>query len=180
MAQNKKINFENYLIFFLSLFFNAFLSSIFPLKLIYFAPFLTILFYKNSFLNILWLSVICGLITDSFSSSTFGIYSLNYLIASFFLYREKRFFNDSIINTSIFTSIYAAIFSLFNPLLFFIFDKKVILSIKWLITDIILMPIIDGIYAFLFFALPLYFIAYIKKVDFKKLWITYKKMIFQK
>ena len=181
MAQSKKkINYQLIYAFSIALFSSIFLNCFINVKFIYFAPFLLLAFYKKSFISVLWLSGLCGLICDFFSSNALGIFALNYLLASLFLFRERRFFNDKPINLSIFTTIYAFIFSLFNPILFFMFDKNLNLSIKWVATDLLIMPLLDGIYAFLFFAVPLLLIEQIKKINFKNLWTTYKKIIFQK
>ena len=175
-----KITLRLYFAFITGLVFAVFSSSLTGLKLVHFAPFLILLFYQKDFISSLWISALCGLIVDIFSSNSFGLFALCYTTGSFFLYKEKRFFNDKAISLSVFTSIYSLIFSLFTPLLFFIFDKKINLSIKWLLTDVIIMPLFDGLYAFMFFALPILLIKQVKKINFKTLWITYKKIIFQK
>lgn len=180
MAQKK----ENFLktkvliLIFLSIFSMIFFSSFASIKFVYFAPILIYLFFRMSFISILWMSSFLGLIQDLFSSSFFGINALCYLITSIILYREKRFFNDKPINLSIFAIIFSIIFSIFSPILFFIFDKKINLSIKWLATDLIIYPILDGIYAFTFFAITILLFEKISSLGLKNLWSKYKKIIF--
>ena len=168
----------------LSLFFISTLSMLIFLtfsniKLVYFALFIIFLFYHLSFISILWIAMLLGFFQDLLSSSFFGINACLYLISVMVLFKEKKYFNDKPISLSIFTAIFSLIFSLFSPILFFIFDKKINLSIKWIITDIIVYPILDGIYAFVFFAMPILFFEYVRKIGYKSLWMNFK-MIFQR
>ncbi|MBN2479298.1 MAG: hypothetical protein JXA94_03640 [Parachlamydiales bacterium] len=182
MAQSKtKIDFEIIFSFMIACMTAIFISAISKsLTLIYFAPFIILFFYRSSLIFSLWVSLLAGFFIDLFSSSHFGIYSLNYTICSVFLYNERRFFKETQINLILFTYVYSLIFSIINPILFFIFDKKIILSIKWVATDILFMPLIDGLYAYLFFALPVFLINKLKRVNYRILWKIYKKKIFQK
>ncbi|NGX34932.1 MAG: hypothetical protein K1060chlam1_01294 [Candidatus Anoxychlamydiales bacterium] len=179
MAQKKESFIKTKIIF---LFFTSFFSMIFfsNIKFIYFAPLLIFLFYNISFASILWIACLVGFIQDLFSEAFFGINAILYLLSSIILYRGKKYFNDKPINLSIFTWIFSIIFSVLSPILFFIFDKKINLSITWLITDVILYPAIDGIYAFLFFAMPILFFEYLKKTGYKNLWIGLKTKIFRR
>ncbi len=182
MAQKKELFIKSkmFLLFFISIFSMIFFSSFIDIKFIYFAPLIIFSFYRFSFIIVLWISVLLGLIQDLFSSSFFGLNALCYLLSSMILYREKRFFNEKSINLSIFTTVFSLIFSIFNPLLFFIFDKKINLSIKWVAADLVIFPALDGIYAFIFFAVPLLIFEKIEKNGFKNLWMKYKKMIFHR
>ncbi len=180
MAQTKnKLKYQIYLSFFLALFCLLFFPAFFFLKLIYFAPFLIISFYNSSFVKVLWLSILCGIFSDVLATSSFGVISLSYLSASCFLYREKRFFNDKPVNLSIFTGLYSIVFSIFNLLFLFIFDKTVIISFKWTLSDLLIMPVFDGIYAFLWFSLPFLVIEKIKRTNFKTIWTFCKIKIFR-
>lgn len=182
MAQKKETYLKTkiFMLFTICIFSMIFFSGFIDIKFTFFAPLIIFLFYRFSFISILWLATILGLIQDFFSASFFGINAICYLICSIILFREKRFFNEKPINLSIYTAIFSLFFSIFNPLLFFIFDKKIKLSIKWLVTDLAIFPILDGIYAFIFFAMPVLFFEKIAKTGLKKLWTKYKKNIFLK
>jgi len=172
----KKLKF--FLLLFIAMISMIFFSSFVNIKFIYFAPFIIFLFYRFNFITILWISTLLGFFQDLFSSSFFGISAISYLICSIILFREKRFFNDKPINLSIFTIIYSVIYSLFNPILFFIFDKKINLSIKWVATDLLIFPLLDGIYALILFAMPILLIENFTKFGFfKNLWTTLTKKI---
>lgn len=182
MAQKKEkfLKTKVFILFMFSIFSMIFFSSFADIKFIYFAPLIIFLFYRFSFITILWISSILGLMQDLFSGSYFGINTICYLFTAAILYREKRFFDDKLINLSIFTIVFSVIFSIFNPLLFFIFDKKINLSIKWLIADVIIYPALDGLYAFIFFAIAVLFFEKMSQLELKNLWMKYKKMIFQR
>jgi rod shape-determining protein MreD len=182
MAQKKEkfLKIKIFILFLISLFAMIFFSCFINIRFIYFAPLIVFLFYRFTFISILWTSIILGFLQDLFSTNFFGINAICYFLTSAILYREKRFFNDKPINLSIFTSIFSLIFSVFNPFLFFIFDKKINLSIKWVGADLVILPLLDGIYAFIFFALPILLFEKLIRIGFKNLWIKYKKMIFQK
>jgi len=183
-SKEKFIKTKTLTLFFISSCAMLFFSSL-NMKLIYFAPLLIFLFYRLSYISILWISIFLGLFQDVFSSNFFGINALAYFFSSLFSYNQKKIFNDKPINLSIFTMLFSLIYSFLLPILFFMLDKKVGLSIKWLITDMIIFPMIDGIYAFLFFAFPIWLFDKLRKMgltkmDFKNLWTKYKKIIFQK
>jgi len=179
MAQKKESFIKTKIIF---LFFICCFSMIFlsDFKLIYFAPLIIFLFYNISFISILWLAALVGFLQDLFSSNFLGLNAISYLVVSIFLYREKKYFNDKPINLSIFTYVFSMIFSILSPILLFVFDKKISLSITWIITDIVLYPMLDGIYAFVFFAMPIVFFEYLRKIGYKSLWLGMKQKIFRK
>jgi rod shape-determining protein MreD len=181
MAQKKEsfIRSKFFLLFFISIFSMIVFSSLLEIKFIFFAPLIIFLFYRTSIISILWISAILGLIQDLLSSNFFGFNTLCYTLTTMTLYKGKRFFNEKPVNLSIFTAVYSIIFSIFSPILFFIFDKKINLSIKCLGTDLIMYPILDGIYAFLFFSIPIIILEKITKYGFKNLWLTCQKMIFR-
>ncbi|MBI5346419.1 MAG: rod shape-determining protein MreD [Chlamydiae bacterium] len=127
-------------------------TAIFPnFRLIFFAPFLVFYYFNFSFISSLWISALCGIIVDSLSSTAFGVYALNYTIVTALLYREKRFFNDDPISLASFTMILSTAFSIIFPILLFIFDKPISITGKWVITDLMIMPMVDGIYSLIWF-----------------------------
>lgn len=176
MAQSKeKLPKTKIVILFLfSLFSMIFFSSFTNFKFIYFAPILIFLFYRLSFISTLWIATFFGVIQDLLSSSFFGINTLTYLFTSVVLYKEKRFFNEKPINLAIYTAVFSLIFSIFNPLLFFIFDKKINLTIKWIAADLIMYPVLDGIYALIFFGIYIIVFDKILNIGLKSLWLKYK------
>jgi rod shape-determining protein MreD len=133
-----------------------FRTIFFPnLQIIAFAPFLALFFLNNNFLTSLWISIFAGIIMDLLSTATFGIHALNYCLAATVVFRYKRFFSDSSINLTIYTIILSLAISVIEIVLNAFLYRSINLSFLWIITDIFLMPILDGIYALIFFAVPL-------------------------
>ncbi|NGX56101.1 MAG: hypothetical protein K1060chlam5_00336 [Candidatus Anoxychlamydiales bacterium] len=168
-------------LFFLTVFYTFFLNKhLHFIKLIYFAPFITLIFYKTSIYTSLWLSIICGLIIDLFSSSYFGLNAICYSATTIFLYNEKKYFSYKNINIFIFTTIYSFIFSMFYPLSLFIFEKGIKITLKWMISDLVIMPLTDGAYAFLLFSLPLILLQKTKTIKLQNLWKRFKRKSFRR
>lgn len=141
-----------------------FLSSVFPhLHLMTLAPFLVILYLNLKPISALWCSTLTGLFSDLFSSHLFGMYALLFALTSALLYRQKRFFNEKPINLAIFTALVSLLLSLMQPLFLFLFEKGVALSGRWILTDLLLLPLLDGLYALIWFSLPLQLYDYLKK-----------------
>ena len=142
------------------LFFHAFFPHI---KLICFAPFLAVLFIQTKATIALWLSALTGVFADLFSSHFFGMYALVFVLVCALLYRQKRFFAVKPINLAIYTAIISVVITIIEPVLLFLFEKKVLLSWKWFFTDLIIMPTLDGLYAIVWFAYPIKLYDIVKK-----------------
>jgi len=142
------------------LFFHAFFPHI---KLICFAPFLAVLFIQMKATVALWISALTGVFVDLFSSHFFGMYALVFVLACIFLYRQKRFFALNPLNLAIYTAIISVVITLIEPVLLFLFEKKVTLSWKWFFTDLIIMPTLDGLFAIIWFAYPIKLYDMVKK-----------------
>lgn len=143
-----------------------------PIKLLAFSPFLAILYNRSSFQKSLWIASLCGLIIDALSSEFhLGIHSLNYCLTTFLLYRQKKhFFEDKPVALCLFALLIAVVSSLMQLVLISIFDKALPLSMGLLVTDLVLMPILDTIYAFVCFCCPLMLYLHIKKIGWKTFW----------
>lgn len=157
--------------FTLALSFALFGHIFFPyLKLSIFAPFLAILYNRVSISKALWISFACGLIIDLISSHTrLGIYALNFTLTTAFLYpQRKHFFEEKASALSLFATLIAALSTLLQFFLISIFDKGIPLSLTTFLSDVVLMSIFDGVYAFLWFTCPTKLYIYIKKKEWKK------------
>ena len=164
-----------YFPFLLALFAAIFGSVFFPyLHLSFFAPFIALTYYAATLSKALWISVGCGLILDLISSEfRFGLYTLTFVLATLLLYSQKRhFFEDKPLAFSLFASVIAAVLTFLQFILVHLFDRGVPYSALTLFTDVILMPAVDGLYAFLWFTCPIRLYIYIKKVGWKNLFRT--------
>lgn len=157
--------------FMLALSFILFGHIFFPyLRLSAFAPFLAILYNRTTVSKALWISFGCGIIIDLISSHTrLGIYALNFVLTTALLYpQRKHFFEEKASALSLFATLIAALSTLLQFFLISIFDKGVPLSLTTLFSDVVLMSIFDGVYAFLWFTCPMKLYIYIQKQEWKK------------
>ena len=155
----------------------AFLAAVFGsvffpyLHLSFFAPFLALSYHATTLSKSLWLALICGVILDLISSEfKFGLSTLTFVLATLLLYAQKRhFFEDKPLALSIFTAIIAAVLTLLQFVLIHLFDRGISFSTLTVLTDVIFMSAVDGLYAFLWFTCPMRLYIYIKKVGWKNL-----------
>lgn len=144
-------------VFYFTLLATLLLPAITPnLRLNFFAPFLVIVFYQKTLPASLWVALCCGLVIDLLSShSRIGIHALNFCLASWILYGQKRhFFADSLSTLPLMTFFFSVVSALLQVPLLYIFEKQVNTSVAWVLTDLIFMPALDAAYAFALFILP--------------------------
>ncbi|NGX58738.1 MAG: hypothetical protein K940chlam3_01646 [Chlamydiae bacterium] len=161
MGRTKTINLRLFTAFLFALVPILFLTPWFPQwKLTYFAPFLVITFYKKPLETCLWLGLISGLIMDLLSSQHhLGIHALNYCLTISLLYSQKQyFFEDSLSTIPIMTFFFAVISTILQVPLYALFEKGIPLSQDWIIKDLLVMPLIDALYGFIWFTLPAIFL----------------------
>ena len=149
--------------------FGSILFPFFPINA--FAPFLAIVFYVAPFSKALWISGGCGLILDLLSSEFhFGLHALSWIATTALLFHQKRhFFEEKPMAFSIFTAVISSVFTLFELVFIPIFDRGIAFSTLSFLTDVIALPILDGVYGFLWFTCPMRLYIYIKKMGWKAL-----------
>lgn len=138
------------------------LPSLLPdLPLLFFAPFLVSAFYQQNKMRCLWLALVCGLIIDLLSSQMrFGFYALNYILTVELLYGYKyHFFEDHLTTLPLLTCIFTVLLTAIHLLLLYLFGYGIIPTWTWVKNDLILMPLYDGLYAFIAFSLPTLFLS---------------------
>lgn len=142
--------------FCLSTFFLLTIPLFFPFaKLIFYAPFLIFFFYKKNLSPSLWMAFVCGAIMDLVTSpDMFGTYIFNYCVTTLILHSQrKNFFEDSSSTLPIMTFLFALISTLILVISFEAIGKGLNLSFSWIITDLLIMPFFDSLYAFLCFSI---------------------------
>lgn len=159
------------ILFFICLMFHLFSPLyFFEWPLLFFSPFLVILYYQRSFLASLWWSSACGLILDFLSSSAHvGIFSANYTLTTFILYHQQRnYFADSFSTLPLMTFLFSFLSTIIQVAALFTFGKGFIFSWYWMFTDLLCMPILDAIYGtFCFIIIPA-LLFYPRRVLLKK------------
>lgn len=149
---------ELWVYFFVGLAATLLMPALYPsLKLFYFIPFLIRSYYLKPLSTCLWFSLLVGLILDLLSANVrFGIYSFNYLLTTYVLYRMKRnFFEDSFIAMPSMTYFFSTISTLIQIVLLLILNRQVIpLSFRFVVTDVFLMPLADTAFTLLVYSFP--------------------------
>lgn len=156
--------------FFLALVVALFGGTVYPhLKLIAFAPFLAFLYSRMSLPQSLWIATLCGLIYDLLSSEfIFGLHAINYSLTTLVCYKQKRHFADKALALCLYTLLISTVYSLLQVLLICIFDRGLPLSGKWALTDLLLMPLADSVYAWIWFHCPIRLYLHLKKVGMRR------------
>ena len=125
-------------------------------QLLFFAPFLAILYYKKNYLSALWFSLFCGVIVDLIAPpARFGIYALNFCLTTGMIYHQRRnLFADSLSTLPIMTLLFSVISTLVQVVLLYIFAEPPHITLKWIFTDLMMLPLADALFAFVWFILP--------------------------
>lgn len=134
------------------------------LSLIFFSPFLIILYYNKSYIRCLQASLGCGLILDLLSSQMhIGLQALSFFLTTSVLYNFRyNFFADSLSTLPIMTFLFSFITTIIQCILIYTLEKEVVISWGWVFTDLFMMPAYDGLFAFIWFILP--FFVFGKKI----------------
>lgn len=130
---------------------------VFPgLKIHYFIPCIVLLFYQKSFVACLWGSLTSGLFLGLLSAPTMlGLYAINYTLTTALLYgQRKHFFADSVSTLPLMTFFYSAVSAAIEAVLFNLFDTGPKISAPWMLTDLLILPAVDALFAFSAFILP--------------------------
>ncbi|MGE3953786.1 MAG: hypothetical protein AB7F31_01125 [Parachlamydiales bacterium] len=139
----------------LPLFLGPFFPYWHPLLLV---PFVVATFYPLPLTTCLWVSLGCGTLFDFLSpGGGLGLYALTYSLATLILFPQKRAFYPGRITTlPLLTVLYTSLVTLIVALLLWPTSQGFSLWWGWILTDLLAMPLIDGLYCLIGVALPLY------------------------
>lgn len=158
--------------FLIALFFA--LTSLFPLSP--FAPYLAILYRRSTWIKALWVATGCGCLLDLLSSLTFGTHPLQMILTTSLLYRLHIYFIDKPIGLASYTALISLTLTLMARLLLTLHGSTLPFTFQGLVTDFILMPLVDALYAFFFFACPPLAYRLIRKGYFYFLFLKKKRL----
>ncbi len=139
------------------LFFTLFSYLFSPLhRLMFFAPFLILVYYQKPYAKALQYSFFAGLIIDIFSSpARFGLHALNYTLTTALIYHQRRnLFNDNLMTMPIMTYLFSSLSTVIELILLYIFLKPVAFSFSFILSDLIFMPFFDACFSFCWFVIP--------------------------
>jgi hypothetical protein len=140
------------------------------IKLLSFAPFLAISFYRICFVRSLWLAFLCGLVIDTISSQMhYGLIGLCTCLTAAICYPQKKhFFEDKAIALSLFTALISSVYSLCLFVLTLLFDRQITITGSIVVSEALITPIFDAVYALLWFTVPIRLYLYIASGAWKK------------
>ena len=124
--------------------------------IMFFAPFLVVLYYQKSYINCLWCSLLAGLLLDLLAAPMrLGLYAVCYCLATGLLYNQKRhFFADSLSTLPLMTFFFSVVATSIEFGWVFMFEMPISFSWRWFLTDLVYLPSLDAAYAFGVFILP--------------------------
>ncbi len=132
---------------------------IFPqARLTFFAPFLALMLYKRPLLHCLWYALGCGFIMDLLATEgRLGVYAMTYAVTTWVLFQQKRhFFEDRITTLPMMTLLFSILSTLFLMTTLKGMGYPLKLSLHWIVSDLVVMPLADAVYGLVWFALPAY------------------------
>lgn len=139
------------------------------LTLLAFAPFLAVaILHSERFPPLGW-SLLAGVCVDLLSEDPIGLHALNYTLITWILFRiKKHFSHDQPLHLSLFTGLISSLSTGLQWILLFLFDRRVPFDGRWIFADLFGMPVIDALYAFVWFAAPL---ALFEKI--RRMWVLF-------
>jgi len=143
--------------FFLSLTALLFKITTFPdLPILPFIPLLAILSLLRPFPKTVLLATVSGFLVDLLSSDPLGIHALNYALCILICFRFRSLFSsESPLQLGLYTIIYSFVSTGLQIALLFLFDRRIEFLGKWWLVQLASLPVIDALYAFIWFAGPL-------------------------
>ena len=143
--------------FFLSLVFLFLQMTFLPLwTLLAFAPWIALLILRSSLKKATFASAVAGILIDLLSDDPMGLHALNYSLTAALLYPyRKHMLFDVPLHLSLSTALVSFVSTFLQWILLFLFDRRVPFSGKWILIDLGVMPFLDALYAYVWFALPL-------------------------
>jgi rod shape-determining protein MreD len=126
------------------------------LPILPFIPFLALLSLLRPFSKVLLAATLSGFIVDLLSSDPLGIHALNYTLCILICFRFRSLFSsESPLQLVFYATLYSFVSTQLQIGLLFLFDRRVEFLGKWWLMQWMSLPVIDAIYAFVWFAGPL-------------------------
>ncbi|MEN9654933.1 MAG: putative mreD [Chlamydiota bacterium] len=102
----------------------------------------------GSFRGALWASMLMGVFLDLLSEDPIGVHALNATLVTLILYRHRRLFTwDRPFHFAIYTSLGSFLYTLMQLFLSFLFDRRNPFEGQWILGDLFVMPLADGVYS---------------------------------
>jgi hypothetical protein len=134
-----------------------------PIGIHFFAPFLIMALYFFRLSTILWLAFAAGLFLDAlFVSPRFGFFAATYMVSLLIIYPLRLyFFRDWLMTVPVLTLLFSLVALLAEHIFAFLFDiPHMGGSFGAFVLSLLVVPLVDSIWALFFFALPLSMLYY--------------------
>lgn len=143
--------------FFLSLIAYFLKLTSFPmLPILPFIPFLALVSLLKPFSKALLLVTLVGFLVDLLSSDPLGIHAINYALCLLICFRIRTLFSlESPLQLVLYSALYSFVSTQLQIGLLFLFDRRIEFLGKWWLLQWISLPLIDAMYAFVWFTGPL-------------------------
>lgn len=138
------------------------IPSLYPtMRLSYFIPFLVIVCYQMTLSRALWIAFGCGMVLDLLTAHTrLGLYAMDFCVTLAMLYPQRRnFFADSLSTLPIMTFLFSTLSTLVMAIMLYVIEMKSVFSWSWFLTDLLVLPAADALFAFAVFIGPAYFLG---------------------
>jgi hypothetical protein len=126
------------------------------IKIAFYAPLIVACYYRLPYIYCIWTSLGCGLVLDILSSQhMFAMHTLVYCLSTALTFRHKQhFYDDSISTIPVLTAIFSGTATILQLIVLYIQNMTFTITWRWILTDLILMSLLDSLYAFSCFTLP--------------------------
>ena len=150
-----RTNFDLWFTFLASAFWATFFAE---WHLLFFAPFLLLILYQKPLSTTLWAGALVGLWMDLHSAQMhLGLHAISYVVTLYLLSRQKgHFYPEALTTIPTLSLLFGISSTAILAVLYLFFEKPLPFTKNWFITDILVMPLFDGLYALLLVSLPLY------------------------
>ncbi|MBI3508230.1 MAG: hypothetical protein HY069_01150 [Chlamydiia bacterium] len=129
-----------------------------------YGPWIALVLLKRERAQALWLCALAGGVVDLLSDHPMGLHAVNYVVTAAVLARfAKHFLADAPLHLGLYTGVVSFVSTWLHLFLLFLFDRRVPFAGKWALGEFLGMPILDGVYALVWFAVPLALVTKIKR-----------------
>jgi hypothetical protein len=124
------------------------------LRLTTFAPFLVLVLYQKTLVNSLWWALAIGCLLDLLSGyPRMGLLPLTYcLTIAALTFVKPYFFIEKFSTLPLMTMLFALLSTLILFALMTLFGQALQVTWRWIATDLLFFPLLDGLYGLVWFA----------------------------
>lgn len=121
-----------------------------------YAPWIALVNLRCHFVRAIWLSAMAGVCLDLLSDHPFGVHGIAYVGTSLLLFRfRKHLLAEKPLHLGLYSAFVSWTATLLLLFLLFLFDRRIPFAGRWVLADLFTMPLVDGLYALVWFSGPL-------------------------